>query len=399
VAFGITRRRARGDSERGAVMIQAAVTMVVLLGFAAFVVDYGVLWLSRDQAQLAADAGALAGAVSLAYDGGSADVAAAATTFVGSNPVWFAAATTEVFSETCPPPNSLGANCVRVKVYRDGTVGSTALPTIFGPILGVTSQGVQASATAQVAAGNDTPCLKPWAIPDRWIEHRPVDKPWEPGDDFERYDAAGALLPTRDEYTPPNESDPGTGLSVADNLGDPVTLTFSFPSASDPITPGLLLPLVLDGTNSYDENIVGCNGQSNALGAGIATDLTATEVATTDGLTTLFNADAGAAWNAGDNRIEGSCAPSCAPISPRLVALAVFDVDQYQLMRATGTWGCTGGISIECVNVVNIVGFFIESVTSSGATGYITKYPGQISPSNPFVIANSSFLPAVTLVR
>ncbi len=84
MAFGITRRRARGDSERGAVMIQAAVTMVVLLGFAAFVVDYGVLWLSRDQAQHAADAGALAGAVSLAYDGGSADVVAAATTFVGS---------------------------------------------------------------------------------------------------------------------------------------------------------------------------------------------------------------------------------------------------------------------------------------------------------------------------
>ena len=204
------------------------------------------------------------------------------------------------------------------------------------------------------------------------------------------------LTPTADDYFPPSDTGEGTGLTVLVDFGEPITLTFSNPADDDPITPGLLLPLALDGSNSYDQNIVGCNGQSNALGAGIATDLTATEVATTDGLTTLFNADAGATWNAGDDRIEGSCAPSCASISPRLVALAVFDVDQYQLMRATGTWGCGG---IECVNVVNIVGFFIESVTSSGATGYITKYPGQISPSNPFVIANSSFLPAVTLVR
>lgn len=392
----ITRRAGRAGNERGAVMIQAAVAMVVLLGFAAFVVDYGVLWLSRDQAQLAADAGAMAGAVSLAYDGAGA-VTDAANRFVASNPVWFNAATTEVFSEACPAPNSLGTECVRVKVYRDGTVGSTALPTIFGPVLGVTSQGVQATATAQVAVGNGTTCLKPWAIPDRWIEHQPVDKMWEPSDVFQRYDegGAGTLLVPADEYTPPTDADEGTGLTVPADFGEPLALDFWNYPTSDPIRSGLLLPLALDGTNSYGDNITGCNGHMNVLRAEIATDATATEVATTDGLQALWDADAGATWNAGNRRIEGSCAPSCASISPRLVALVVFDVDQYQLMRATGMW-CTGG---QCVKVVNIVGFFIDSVTGSGATGYITRYPGQISPSNPFVRSDSSFLPAVTLVR
>ena len=42
--------------------------LLVLFGFATFVVDYGVLWVGRHQAQNAADAGAIAGAIARAYD-------------------------------------------------------------------------------------------------------------------------------------------------------------------------------------------------------------------------------------------------------------------------------------------------------------------------------------------
>ena len=49
-------------------LVQVAVAMIVLIGFTAFVADYGLMWVSRRQAQNAADAGALAGAVALAYD-------------------------------------------------------------------------------------------------------------------------------------------------------------------------------------------------------------------------------------------------------------------------------------------------------------------------------------------
>ena len=58
----------RRDSETGAVFIHVAIGLLVLLGFIAFVADYGLLWVSRAQAQAAADAGALAGAVSIAKD-------------------------------------------------------------------------------------------------------------------------------------------------------------------------------------------------------------------------------------------------------------------------------------------------------------------------------------------
>ena len=56
------------SDERGAVLVQVAIAILVLTAMATFVVDHGVLWVSRGQAQNAADAGALSGAIARAYD-------------------------------------------------------------------------------------------------------------------------------------------------------------------------------------------------------------------------------------------------------------------------------------------------------------------------------------------
>jgi hypothetical protein len=109
-----------------------------------------------------------------------------------------------------------------------------------------------------------------------------------------------------------------------------------------------------------------------------------------------LNADPGAIWNDATNAIEGSCAPDCAPISPRLVALALFDVDVFQYMRATDSW-CPG--NQPCIKAVNFIGFFIESPTAAGVTGRVARYPGLSSEDYPSVAPESSFLPAITLVR
>src|SRR3954471_15608459 len=61
------RRSAAGD-ERGAVLVHAALAMLALIAFSALAIDYGALLASRRQSQNAADAAALAGAVSLAFD-------------------------------------------------------------------------------------------------------------------------------------------------------------------------------------------------------------------------------------------------------------------------------------------------------------------------------------------
>ena len=54
------------NGERGAITIHVSIALIALLAFSAFVIDYGSMWVSRRQAQNAADAGALAGAISLA---------------------------------------------------------------------------------------------------------------------------------------------------------------------------------------------------------------------------------------------------------------------------------------------------------------------------------------------
>src|SRR5262245_66302753 len=64
----MTEFRRVGGDDRGAILVHVAIALLALVAFSTFVADYGVLWASRRQAQNAADAGAIAGAVGLAFD-------------------------------------------------------------------------------------------------------------------------------------------------------------------------------------------------------------------------------------------------------------------------------------------------------------------------------------------
>jgi hypothetical protein len=393
-------------SERGAILIQTAVAGLVLISFSAFVIDYGIFWIGRSQAQNAADAGAAAGALARAYDdfadppdpGGV--TAVTASQVAQANLVW-TVPPAPVVSFDCPAGAGPGP-CVRMDVYRDGEFGSAALPTIFGAALGIASQGVRATASAQVAVGNATDCLRPLAMPDRWIEHRPVDGPWAPDSVFQRFaesgPAPGTLLTPADAYVAPTASDPGSGLTSQLDLGLQIQLTPADPTESDPISPGWLLPLQLPGAGTFDNNLDRCNGQLMTVGQQLLTETSRMAGTTVESWGDLLVRDPDASWNAGTRRIDGSCAPACAPVSPRLVVLALFAPDSYQLMRATGDWSaCPGGA--RCISIVNFVGFFIDHVVSGTAVGYVTMHPGLVSAGNPTVDPRSSFLRAITFVR
>ena len=102
-----------------------------------------------------------------------------------ANNVWTAAPTAQV-SWACPP--GVAGSCVRVDVYRNGEFGSTPLPTIFGKLLNISSQGVRATATARVASGNATNCMRPFAVADKWIDNvSPALNPKK----FERWQTGG----------------------------------------------------------------------------------------------------------------------------------------------------------------------------------------------------------------
>lgn len=399
-------------SERGAVLVQTAVASFVLVGFGTFVIDHGILSTARQQAQNAADAGAMAGALARAYEdfddppAGGGVASQLATQVATTNLVWGESSpnTAAAASFDCPADVG-GGRCVRVDVFRNGENGSRPLPTLFGNVLSIGSQRTRATATAQVYVANATNCLRPWAIPDRWQEGSvPLDT------SFKKWKPDGTELGTPDTYTPPSLLGPGpTSLRFATSnvaLGDlglsvPTTL---YTALSDPIVSGWVVPLDPPGS-SYAASRDGCNGQSIGVGDQVPISLGAP---VPFDFHNLYAADSFATWNG--RAIEDSCAPFSCPsssaLSPRLVAVAVFDVDIFQYRQATGRWSdcpptsasclpCPGGNP--CVSIVNIVGFFIDSPL--GASAFLTSYPGLIPTEAPRLSDASSFLKAVNLVR
>jgi len=406
----------RDRSDRGAVFVQVAIAILVLTAMATFVVDHGIQWVSRGQAQNAADAGALSGAIARAYDELTSPPASNGKTYLSAvgaalaNNVWTTAPTAQV-SWACPA--GIAGSCVRVDVYRNGEFGSTPLPTIFGKLLNISSQGVKATATARVASGNATNCMRPFAIADKWIEKQP------PVDRFDRWKSQGGgvvQLAPSDDYVPPSAGSSGSGFRLPDDFGYQETLKSGNPnSGSDPITPGWFLPVRLpdgnggyvSGANDFSNAIANCIGNPVSIGQYLPLESGVMSGPTVSGVTDLIAKDPGASWDVANKRIAGTCVPGCAPISPRVVPITVFDIDEFQWRREGGDWTSawktypanpcpTGG---KCVRVANILGFFVDHMSGGDVVGYLTSYPGEFVLNAPTVGGGAAFLMNIQLVR
>jgi hypothetical protein len=386
-----------GRGENGAIFVQVGLAIFVLMCFNVFVLDYGIVWMSRAQAQNAADAGAYAGAIARNYDdfddppSPTGPAAESATQAATANLIWLQPGVSAV-SFDCPI--GITGRCVRVDVFRNGDFGSTALPTVFGPLLGVTAQGVRATATAQAVNANATNCLRPFAFPDAWD-----DTPGgSPDGQFHAYVESGPPPPGTpladpDVYTAPDSSQ-AVSLNLG-NLGDWIDFHLDRPQ-NDPIVSGFLLPLDLPGTSTYLEDIATCNGQPVALRELMPLAPPPVAGSTYTELEALVAQDPGATWDYTTRTIGNSCAPECAAVSPRLIAVALFDPDQYQQKRATGVWtGCAG----PCVTIANIAAVFIHSLSGGGGHGHVVRYPGLSITTAPTFVDEGSWLVTATLIR
>ncbi len=386
-------------SERGAVFVQVGISLFVLMSFNVFVLDYGVMWIARRQAQNAADAGALAGATSQAYDvfHNPASVVESAQNVAAANLVWQQPGTTQV-TVTCPA--GVTGSCVQVNVYRNGQNGSTPLPTLFGPILGINSQGVLASATGIVGRANATRCLKPWALPDEWREYGSSGHRQD-SDVFNRWTATG-LVANPDSYTRPSATQ-ATTINLSSHQGDHVTFDVSYPWDTYQITPGFVLPLALPGGRTHLENMTSCNGERVVLGQQLSIDTTLGAGVAEAALQDAFALDAGAGYNyigPLSGYAVNSCAPACAPVSPRLLAVALYDPDDFERRRAQNDWAdCPSGTP--CVVVANVAGFFIHDLSGGllGRHGHFLRYPGTTTSSSALFVEDGSWLVEPHLIR
>jgi hypothetical protein len=419
----------RLTSERGAVLMHVILAVFMLIGINVFVVDYGVMWVGRNQAQNSADAGAFAGAIALAYDNftdrtdtGPAKVHAWQTS--QQNWVWGQAPkvniTTDVTFPVIPNDPCADTTCVRVDVYRDNS-GANPLPSLFGGAVGVTGSGVKAMAIARWGAANASDCLKPFAIPDKWFDHYDdpansgppkgtvdVDK-WTADDYFDfvypkssKVGKPGDPIPAadRDVYIPSSKATAGTGFTLTNDLGTQVTLYYG--KATDSPSPGNFLPVdlplpgggVSSGGADYSKNIANCNGAAVAVGDTLQTEPGLMKGPTSSGIDALIAKDPLATWDSTKKAVTNSCAQAatpCAKVSPRVVAIPVFSPSQYETDRLNGK---------SQLQIVNILGFFIQSQNASGdITGYFTSIPGLILSGKPSINQDSGFSKVIMLVR
>jgi hypothetical protein len=400
----------RAASEQGTVFIHVAIALFALFGIMAYVFDLGIVWVSRGQAQNAADAGALSGALARAFDDfddppvadGIADTSGRLAAL--ANSVWSAAPGVNM-SWNCP--TGVVGRCARADVYRNGEFASASLPLIFGPVLGITNHGVRATATAVVSVANSTRCMRPFSVADRWLEVLGTDP-----DNYDHWvkDGSGYL-----ELDPKDSYSPGTGWTIPEDIGQEQILKGGNNpnSDTDPVTPGWMLPVRLpdgaggyiSGADDYREAIWKCIGAKVSIGDLLPLENGVMVGPTDQGVQDLIDLDPDAFFNPMTKEIEDSCAPGVCPIvgavaeSPRIVPIAVWDTDEFNRRQATGEWGdCPIAGGQKCVRVVKILGYFITGMSGQDVVGILMTMPGDWD-AGAGMPPGDSFLINIRLVR
>jgi len=393
---------------------------MVFIGVTAFVVDYGVMWVGRGQAQNAADAGALAGAVAMAFDANgwtdrtpTGPARASALRMAQIHSIWGQPPNVDVNTDVfftglpaamCPADANGRTPCIRVDVYRNQARGNP-LPAIFGLAVGLVNQGVRATATARVAVADASDCLKPWIIPDKWADNHdttaPIDSAWTAEDSFETGQQQGQTwtpFNPPDVYTPPSSNGPGTGFTVAADLGTMVTLKAGGPQTS--ISPGVYFPVRIPtytggstGGSDYRANISDCNGVAIPIGTMLESENGNMIGPTAQGVSALIARDPSARWDPVTKSVTNSCAqasPSCGTSSPRIVAVPIFDTALYETTKRQG---------LPQFRVVNILGFFLDQMQGNDVRGYLTEAPGLSTGTVASIDPSASFLTTIQLIR
>lgn len=424
-------------SERGTVVVMVAVSILGLLAFSAFSVDHGIMMTGRAQAQNAADAGAMAAALYLAWDDGAdlngareAAVAAAQANFVFGDTA--DVTTSDVTFPTCPPgaPGPVD-QCVRVDVFRNQRANGNPLPVVFASLWGQSEQGVRATATAQVLYGSapgDGDCIKPFAIPDRWVEmvedeagtppldddganfpNYPYDEDyndvWDPDDSLDIYFTQGGSRgdplpmpvdtydPTTDGYriTPnPQEMVPGNsnGLQLVLKSGN-----------GTQIAPSWYYPYVIadgcgTGANCYRDRITGCANAAQYPGDALQNEPGNMQGPTRQGALDLIAQDSGAGWTTSGAYPRGIVQGGLGMESPRLAVVPTFNGDTYLQGHQNGRIQANDAEIV----ITRYVGIFFETVAGNDVIGHIS--PIEFSPGpNNLTDDTSSFLRTVVLVR
>ena len=106
---------------------------------------------------------------------------------------------------------------MKVTVFRRASRGNP-LSTLIAKYFGMPTADIAATATAEASPANAMTCVKPFTIPDRWIEEHQTP-PWDPDDTFDVYDKWGNPLADPDRYYPATDKATYTGYNATRDKG------------------------------------------------------------------------------------------------------------------------------------------------------------------------------------
>jgi Flp pilus assembly protein TadG len=353
------------NDERGMSLVFVSVSFMALLSATTLAIDVGMFMNARSQAQNAADAGALAGAVALGYNSFTDRSPSGPAVQSAINTARANLVANQIVSVQAPDvtfPNDPAGQPTRVAVQVFRTEARTnAIPTLMGSIFGVQKVDITAKATAEVSPANAETCVKPFTIPDKWIEKQ--TGAWDPDDTFDLEDSKGKALPNPDVYIPADQ--PGyTGYNADLDRGLLITLKAN---NSSKVSPSFYNPWALpgnSGASDYRRDIAGCNTTIVPIGARMTPEPGNMVGPTAQGTRDLVDKDPNAYWDVPCKCVKGSAFGT----SPRVVIIPLYDPVFYETGKQNGRNAD--------LKIANYLGFFIERMNGNEVMGRITPVAG-----------------------
>lgn len=371
---------------RGMTFVVVGMGLMAFLAATTLAIDVGMFMTARSQAQNAADAGALAGAVALGlndYDDRSASGPAVQSAMhtAEANAVMQGVVSVTPDDVTFPVGPTGVANRVRVTVHRT-TGRANPVQTLVGSLFGVPTVDVLATATAEASPANAMTCVKPFIIPDRWLDAQTGVLATE-GDTFEMYNNRGNLLANPDTYIRSgpnytgynNETDRGRRLTLRAGTGNNINPTFYYSLALGGETGGA----------EYAWNIENCNTTIMYRGDIVIQEPGNMVGPTVSGAQGLMARDPGAYWDTAKNTVVTTLGGQ----SPRVFPIPLYDPIFYEEGKVNGRFAD--------FKVANWIGFFLESVVGNEIYGRIIPIAGIADSNSPTL--DNAFPIAIRLVE
>jgi Flp pilus assembly protein TadG len=379
------------------------------LGFMAFMatttlaIDVGMFMAARSQAQNAADAGALAGAVALVRNSytdrtASGPAVQSAISTAQQNPVVGQAPSVAPGDVTFPNDPNGQPTRVQVNVFRTAD-RNDSVQTLVGGLFGVPAIDITATATAEASPADSMTCVKPFMIPDKWIENSnqkgQADGPWTPDSAFDLVDKGGQPLANPDVYRgtqdPAVINDPRlyTGYTVEYDTGKQLVLRAG---TGAEVNPSFYMSWKMPddvGGNFYRENIANCNTSIISSGQPIIQEPGDKTGPTVQGINDLIAKDPDTTWDTTCNGGVGCVTGSKYATSPRVFPIPLYDPYLYANGKLNGRPAD--------FEVANFLGFYADHVQGNQIYGRITTIVSTVS-SNPNPSPNA-FPKVIRLVK